>query len=284
MYALAWGAQNLIEPGQARPETIAQSTFTLVVVFFAMATQALIIGQMTTTINRMEASRNAKSAGRQVVDGYLESRDVPRKLRQRIHRFFDFVGSVSDVNAEELLENLPPQLKLQLELYHKRDVYLKNPVFKECRADEVVEIVQRVELLHASEGQYLVQEGHKSPGLYTIIRGSIEVLKGESPAQHGTHLRTRWPGEIFGEASLLGTGQLATASCVAAVMSELMLLRKDAWDDLVRLFPELHSRMERYASDKDRVGEGDAFAKCAQMHRDNADRRCAPSKADPFMV
>ena len=128
MYALAWGAQNLIEPGQARPETIAQSTFTLVVVFFAMATQALIIGQMTTTINRMEASRNAKSAGRQVVDGYLESRDVPRKLRQRIHRFFDFVGSVSDVNAEELLENLPPQLKLQLELYHKRDVYLKNPV------------------------------------------------------------------------------------------------------------------------------------------------------------
>ena len=157
-------------------------------------------------------------------------------------------------------------------------------VFKECRADEVVEIVQRVELLHASEGQYLVQEGHKSPGLYTIIRGSIEVLKGESPAQHGTHLRTRWPGEIFGEASLLGTGQLATASCVAAVMSELMLLRKDAWDDLVRLFPELHSRMERYASDKDRVGEGDAFAKCAQMHRDNADRRCAPSKADPFMV
>ena len=56
---------------------------------------------------------------------YLRSQGVPRGLEQRIHEYYDFSGGVQNRQIERLLPNLPKGLAFQLDIFRKREVFLK---------------------------------------------------------------------------------------------------------------------------------------------------------------
>ena len=73
-----------------------------------------------------QAKKNAERSLRDTLSDHLTARGVPNVLQQRIHSFYDFVGGISRAR-ETPLPLLPSQLRLELDLYTMRDIFLKVP-------------------------------------------------------------------------------------------------------------------------------------------------------------
>jgi len=84
-------------------------------------------------------------------------------------------------------------------------------------------------------------EGDECRGLYIVERGAIKIYKESANArEHVLHIAI--PGDCFGEAALfLGTGYPASAAAVRD--SELILLRKNEFLQLLRERPEVSFRL-----------------------------------------
>ena len=99
----------------------------------AICTNAMLIGTATMTLNRLYAYDNAEHQAREAVTAYLSKHAVPAELQKRIHAFYDFLGGVAR-HRTKLLPHLPKGLEFELEIFLKRDLFLKVPFFKQVRA------------------------------------------------------------------------------------------------------------------------------------------------------
>jgi len=64
--------------------------------------------------------------------------------------------------------------------------------------DELLSLAQDLEVFKASAGQVLVEEGAKTGRLFFLIRGKVQVCKGDIVVATSSN-----PGAVFGEISLL---------------------------------------------------------------------------------
>ena len=79
---------------------------------------------------------------------------------ERITAFYAFAGGFSQLCGEdELLPGLPKQLRFQLEIFHKRDVFLKVPFIRHCTVPQILDLVPMVELEFGAPGRHLLREG-----------------------------------------------------------------------------------------------------------------------------
>ena len=92
-------------------------------------------------------------------------------------------------------------------------------------------------------GETIVEEGHTGNGLYIIMAGQVEVVKGLG-TENARILAKRGPEEVFGEMALLGEWP-RTASVRA--LDQVECLGLDRWVFLTQLEsqPQLGIRMLR---------------------------------------
>lgn len=95
--------------------------------------------------------------------------------------------------------------------------------------------------IHQPKNTVVFNEGDECRGLYIVETGAIKIYKESMDArEHVLHIAM--PGDCFGEAALfLGTGYPASAAAVRN--SELILLRKDEFLQLLRERPEVSFRL-----------------------------------------
>ena len=80
-------------------------------------------------------------------------------------------------------------------------------------------------------GDMIVEEGHTGNGLYVIISGEVEVVKGLATTRCSS-VPSRGPGDVFGEMALVGEWP-RTASVRA--LDEVKCLGVDRWVFLAQL-------------------------------------------------
>ena len=90
--------------------------------------------------------------------------------RDRI-QFYNFTG----FRADSMLEDLPANLKLQLDIVMNRSLFLKVPAFRDCSLPQICELVPRIVRQYALGGQFIVRQGQPGLGLFMIYRGVCEV-------------------------------------------------------------------------------------------------------------
>lgn len=95
--------------------------------------------------------------------------------------------------------------------------------------------------VHQPKNTVVFNEGDECRGLYIVESGAIKIYKESANArEHVLHIAM--PGDCFGEAALfLGTGYPASAAAVRN--SELILLRKNEFLQLLRERPEVSFRL-----------------------------------------
>ncbi len=95
--------------------------------------------------------------------------------------------------------------------------------------------------VHQPKNTVVFNEGEECRGLYIVESGAVKIYKESMDArEHVLHIAM--PGDCFGEAALfLGTGYPASAAAVRN--SELILLRKDEFLQLLRERPEVSFRL-----------------------------------------
>ena len=102
-------------------------------------------------------------------------------------------------------------------------------------------------------GEKIVEEGHTGNGLYIIMSGQVEVVKGLG-TENARVLATRGPEEVFGEMALLGEWP-RTASVIAVDQVECLGL--DRWVFLTQLErqPQLGIKMLQILAERLRVSD-----------------------------
>ncbi|OPL17650.1 MAG: hypothetical protein AVO35_09485 [Candidatus Aegiribacteria sp. MLS_C] len=126
--------------------------------------------------------------------------------------------TVREVSREEedlVRENLRMEVVLGL-----RSVELFRPL-SDVQMEELARNSSR---LVYSPGETLVRQGDSGDSLFIITSGRVEIYVSDGSGRN-THLADLAAGDYFGEMSLL-TGEPRTASVIAAVETEVIMVRK----------------------------------------------------------
>jgi len=113
-----------------------------------------------------------------------------------------------------------PQLAEALDRF-TRERLLKNllatsPLFRPFSPQQRVDLARRFTGHDVAPGTDIIREGDPGRGLYVVLSGEVEVLKGEEPFE--TTLATLRAGDVFGEIALVRGG--AATATVRATSSE----------------------------------------------------------------
>jgi CRP-like cAMP-binding protein len=175
-------------------------------------------------------------------------------------------ASVEVVGEADLLElgadalraaaNDLPQLAEALDRF-TRERLLKNllatsPLFRPFSQQQRVDLARRFTGHDVAPGTELIREGDPGRGLYIVLAGEVEVLKGEEPFEQT--LATLRTGDVFGEIALV-RGTPATATVRAGRPTTVLFLAREYFERLLAALPEMRAFFETLTEERLRDAE-----------------------------
>jgi CRP-like cAMP-binding protein len=144
--------------------------------------------------------------------------------------------ALSRAAIDELCATEPAMLSVILEAVRERLVSLlaaSSPLFRPFGGEHRRELVARFRCRDASAGAVLVAEGQRADGLYLLMSGVAEVVRGgEAP------VAVLGAGDVFGEMSLL-TGEGAVATVRAATRVLVLHLPAADFREVIMTHPQV---------------------------------------------
>jgi CRP-like cAMP-binding protein len=134
---------------------------------------------------------------------------------------------MSDGDMERKTKDFIFGLKDELMLFH-----LLND-------EQMEKVVPYLEIIDYPKGSLLIKEGEYGDFLAFIVRGKMEVKKQTEFAGKQIVLATLSRGSLVGELSFINSEEPRSATVVALEDSEVVILRRDALDNLTREYPEI---------------------------------------------
>ena len=226
------------------PTTVGETLYEAAVTALGVVMYAYFLGSATTAITNM----NVQSAQRQVqldlMREFLRRRKVPERLRNSVVAHVDHMLNRQQALDElKMLKGLPQALKLQLDMVLHSKFLIKVPMFRYCDARCLITLVQCMQLCMYLPGDVVVCEGMSGSALYLIAKGRVKVLVGTE------ELAWLSDYDFFGEQSFLD-GTTVGASVVSADLSDIMLLFRADFMQILEYFPDLRAHVERCQRDQ----------------------------------
>jgi len=149
-----------------------------------------------------------------------------------------------------------PQLAEALDRF-TRERLLKNllatsPLFRPFSPQQRVDLARRFTGHDVSPGTEIIREGDAGRGLYVVLAGEVEVLKGEEPFEQT--LATLRSGDVFGEIALV-RGTPATATVRAGRPTTVLFLAREYFERLLAALPEMRAFFETLTEERLRDAE-----------------------------
>jgi CRP-like cAMP-binding protein len=121
------------------------------------------------------------------------------------------------------------------------------PLFSTLSEDALWAVAQRLLLRHVPSGQLIFAEGEPGDALYLIDTGQIEIITNK---RRGSDTLARLgTDEFFGEMALL-TGKTRSTSARAATHTNLWVLYRSDFDDLVNRYPAISLALSKVLSER----------------------------------
>ena len=133
-----------------------------------------------------------------------------------------------------------------------RERLLKNllatsPLFSPFSPQQRVDLARRFTGHDVAPGTEIIREGDPGRGLYVLLAGEVEVLKGEEPFEQT--LATLRTGDLFGEIALV-RGTPATATVRAARPTTVLFLAREYFERLIGALPEMRAFFETLTEER----------------------------------
>ena len=210
---------------------------------------------------------------------------VQRLFRQLVNWRFDkyfLDGHKTDLLSDWLVasddfESVTQFVQIVFKLKHwfKRDELFRHikkvPVFKKVSIEAIKALVSNVTLKLSNAEETIVAEGEVGDEMFFVIEGLVAVLeKGERVTEHHPLKKCKviaelGPGSYFGEIVLLDADNedfnTRTRSVVSKTECELYILKRDQFEIVMTIYPELRwSVNEEAARRKSALNEAEAEA------------------------
>ena len=202
------------------------------------------------------------------IDQFAKYRRLPMTLQKRMKSYYQYLYARQKGNDEqELLDDLPHNLRTDICLYINKEIVEKVPFFKDCDRNCLKAIITQLKPIVSSPGEYIIQEGDLGKEMYFISGGSVEIIvKGKTVA-------ILKDGSFFGEGALL-LSEKRNASVRALTYVDLYVLTKEVLDEVQEEFPGfkemIHkTTLARIASNKNTATNDQNGTKKAQENSED---------------
>lgn len=150
----------------------------------------------------------------------------------------------STIESQENVLSIPPSELAPVAPAVQPDMLPSIPLFSELDANVFIELTERMVLHQAVAGEVIIEEGAKAHSIYSIIQGSVRVVRGLGSSNE-VLLANLNDGAFFGEMALL-TDEARTASVVATRDTLLFEISKTLIDDIIEQHPHVRQVLSRF--------------------------------------
>jgi CRP-like cAMP-binding protein len=119
-----------------------------------------------------------------------------------------------------------------------------SPLFQPLSTGQRLELLRRFTTQQAGEEERLIREGEVPDGLYVLLQGALEIVKGNEPFE--TVERRLAPGDVIGEGALLRPAPApATVRVPPGETAEVARLSRAPFDKLVGAIPRVQKHYDQ---------------------------------------
>lgn len=225
--------------GDISPVTDLQKTLTMVAMFLGVAVYGYVIGNVASLLSNIDKTKANYLKQIEDINSYLSYKSVPKRLKQRVQNYYQYIWHNRMVQRErDLLSNLPSSLKKEILIFINRKLIEKVPFFKKTNKDFIGEIILQLKTEIFLPGDYIFKKGDVGDCMYFIGSGSVNVLS----ADETSTLATLREGNYFGEIALIKKVS-RTKSVKAVDYCYLYTLEKKNFDALLKKHPEFRDHI-----------------------------------------
>ena len=224
----------------------AQLLFTMLIMALGAGVFGYIIGNIATIMASMDFARNQHLERMQRINTFLRYNEIPRRLREQIHRYYGYLWETRrGFDEATVLAELPPAIRLEVEMHLRRDIVAKVPFFRGADIRMLRALVALLRPRIALPGETIICKGEIGDTMYFIASGNVEVMA----ADGATAVATLGEGNFFGEIALLeqcprGADVRATGYC------DLYTLDRASLDGVIADYPEFGAHIRAMAAQR----------------------------------
>eukprot|EP00002_Diphylleia_rotans_P001080 TRINITY_DN10594_c0_g1_i2.p1 TRINITY_DN10594_c0_g1~~TRINITY_DN10594_c0_g1_i2.p1 ORF type:complete len:1147 (+),score=246.34 TRINITY_DN10594_c0_g1_i2:43-3483(+) len=231
--------------GDITAVTDGEKQFMIIVMLMGSAMYSTVFGSMVTLVSSLNADVQANRQKLTNLEDYMNLRDLPSDLRDRIRHYYDIIWNRhKGLNEGQILNQMPYNLRSEVALFLYKDTLLKVNIFQGINNLSFINsIVLMLKPQMALPGEYIIRQDEIGKEMYFIVSGEVDIVA------NGNLVSKLSTGAYFGEISLIFS-QKRTASVIAAEYCELLMLTKQNLDDVLDVFPEYSSMLRSIAKDR----------------------------------
>lgn len=140
------------------------------------------------------------------------------------------------------------------------------PLFDDLPGGELKYLAHSLSRLSLEANTIVFRENEIGESIYFVISGSIDVIMAMDTPDEKL-LSTLQPGDYTGEMSLMIPGGKRSASCRTRAKSQLLVMTREDFDDLLHRHPHVAYAMVRIISDRLRRSDNVAFRDLREKNR-----------------
>jgi len=186
-------------------------------------------------------------------EGALISND-PQPTTARAAEDCDLIAFGRDSVRDCIVDNLSmvPVLLRFLRSRMLEHLVRTSPLFAHLDTAERRALSRKFEFIEVSEGALLIQQGTRSPGLFVLLSGAVDVIRCDGEREHW--LATLERGDMFGEISLLGRAP-AEADVRSVSSGFALMLPASDFRDVIMTHPPLLEVLSVISDERKRANE-----------------------------
>lgn len=229
--------------GDITPVTNAQTIFAIFVELIGAGLYGYIIGNVASLLANIDVAKAHFSEKIDKITAFLNYRNVPPEMKEKVMSYYDYLwNSRLGYDESAVIEDLPPSLRTEVSLFLNKDIIEKVPLFKGASHDFIREIVNILEALVFTPGDFIIRKGEIGDEMFFISQGAVEVVSEDGKDVYA-ELRE---GSYFGEIALINS-EPRTASIRASEYCDIYTLGRDDLDRLLIKFPEVATQLRELA-------------------------------------
>ena len=250
--ALYWVVTTVVTVGYGdiTPANNYEYVFAIAVVLLGAFMYAFIIGNIANLLRNLDADRAQYFRRVEAIGAYLDECRIPPRLKKQVRDYYDYLWAHHrGVREFSHFEELPPPFRLELLLHLTYDLLAKVPLFDLCLPPLRNALLLALKSYTYAPGVIIAEAGVVGREIFFLSHGKAAILS-EDGREHFGALEA---GDYFGNLSLV-LGEKRTACVQAITYCEVLVLRKEAFNDIRREYPEFDEILKQVAaSNSDKV-------------------------------
>jgi len=246
--SLYWCIQTIttVGYGDVMLTTIQHKIYAMMVMLFGVGVYGFVIGNVANILLKRDPARTQFLNNLERLRSFVNFREIPPQLQKRIRSYYEYIWKQKiGANESEFISGLPDGLKTEVELFLKRDILERIPLFKGISDSFLREVSLHLRPVVYTPGDYIFKQGDRGNEMYFLIKGKLKVLTGDESKV----LNTLSDGDFFGELALF-RNEIRMATIQAVTYCDVYTLNKKVFEHVLNNYPEISSHIRKIAEER----------------------------------